>query len=906
VAETSIIRPVGGVFEALLIILVSSSVCAAQQAAAVATPAPAATRAAVPSVRAVKAAGRILVDGRLDEAAWQRAEPATDFVQRDPDEGKSATERTEIRVLYDADAIYFGARMFDREAAKISRRLTRRDANASGVADSLFIGIDPHHDHLTGTLLVVTAAGSVLDGALFNDSGEDDSWDGVWEAAVAIDERGWTAEVRIPFSQLRFSAADHQTWGLNFARIVTRTNEEDWWAPSPKKDSAVVSRFGHLTDLEGVRGRRHLDLLPYATAKGEAKNTVEAGNPFTSGHTVAGNIGLDAKWGVSSNVTVDATVNPDFGQVEVDPAVVNLSAFETFYDEKRPFFIEGSDLFSRFGRNGASGFMGFNRSNPTLFYSRRIGRAPQGSASGDFVDAPGSTTILGAVKVTGKTPSGWTFNLIDAVASRERADVANGAARSRIVTEPLTNYLAARAHRDLGPRAGIGMLATLVNRGLQTDGLRDRLVGAAYVAGVDGHAFLNSGRDYVVTGAISASRVSGSMAAISRLERSSARYFQRPDATHLDYDPAAQTLAGWNLQIDFSRNTGGLRPSGSFWAVSPGYEANDVGYMNTADRMGMHAGVVWLKPTPDRFSRSRHLVAAKWYTWNFAHEKMSDGVFISGSATFRNYWSASMTLISVAAAFDDRLTRGGPIMREPGAKSYAASITTDSRKLIGLSVNGSYSIGASGSWDSSGSVAITAKPIPALTVQVGPSLLRSFGVAQYVRTVADPAAVATYGGRYVFGEIDQTEWSMTTRVNLMINPRMSLQIFAQPLLSVGRYGSFKQAAAPRTFTFQRYGVDLGTIGFDPVSRTYLVDPAGGDGGTPFSFGDPNFNFKSLRVNAVFRWEFKPGSTFYLVWTQRREDYARPGQFDFGSDVSSMVHAPADNVVMAKVSYWFSR
>ena len=899
VAGFSTNRPTCCVFGALIFSLVGSGIGAAQQAAVVAP-------TAVPSVRAVKATGRIVIDGHLDEADWQRAEPATNFVQRDPDEGKPAVERTEIRVLYDTDAIYFGARMFDREAGKIARRLTRRDVNPSGVADALTIGIDPHHDHLTGAMFGVSAAGSVRDGILSNDSGEDDSWDGVWEAAVSIDDKGWTAEIRIPFSQLRFSAADRQTWGLNLVRSITRTNEEDWWSFTPKKDSALVSRFGHVTDLDGVHGRRHLDLLPYATAKGEVNSTVEPGNPFTDGHTLAGNVGLDAKWGLSSNVTVDATVNPDFGQVEVDPAVVNLSAFETFYDEKRPFFIEGSDLFSRFGRNGASEFMGFNRSNPTLFYSRRIGRAPQGSASGDFVDAPTATTIFGAAKITGKTSSGWTFNLIDAVTSAEWADVATGVARSRVEIEPLTNYLAARAHRDLGQRAGIGMLATLVNRDFHSDDLRDRLVDEAYVVGVDGHAFLNSGHDYVLTGAISASRVAGSEAAISRLERSSARYLQRPDATHLSYDPTAQSLTGWNLQTDFARNTGTVRPNASFWAVSPGYETNDVGYMTSADRMGMHAGVIWLKPTPDRFSRSRDLIAAKWYVWNFAHEKVSDGFFVEGDATFLNYWSSSLTFIESASAFDDRLTRSGPMMRSLGGRSYMASVSTDSRKLIGLNVNGSYENGASGGWDSSGSVTVTAKPIPALTIELGPSLTRSFGVAQYVTATTDPVATATFGGRYVFGEIDQTEWSMTTRVSYMINPRMSLQVFAQPLLSVGRYGNFKQAAAPRTFTFQRYGVDLGAIAYDPASDAYNVSFAGAGGGTPFSFGNPDFNFKSLRVNAVFRWEFKPGSTFYLVWTQQREDYARPGQFAFGPDVSSMIHAPGDNVVMAKVSYWFSR
>jgi hypothetical protein len=279
---------------------------------------------------------------------------------------------------------------------------------------------------------------------------------------------------------------------------------------------------------------------------------------------------------------------------------------------------------------------------------------------------------------------------------------------------------------------------------------------------------------------------------------------------------------------------------------------------------------------------------------------------VGGSATFKNYWNANVTFISAAGAFDDRLTRGGPMMRGLGGKMYSASASSDSRKAIGLNLAGSYEYGSSGSWSSSGSATLTAKPIPSLTLEVGPSLLRAFDKAQYVTATPDAAATATFGARYVFGEIAQTEWSMMTRMNLMINPRMSFQIFAQPLLSVGRYSSFKQAAAPRTYTFLRYGVDVGTIGFDAASGTYNVNPADGGTGTPFSFGDPDFNFKSLRVNAVFRWEFKPGSTFFLVWTQQREDYARPGRFAFGSDISSMTHAPADNVVMAKLSYWFSR
>jgi len=339
---------------ALLVLLgvIQPSVAGAQSA----SPPP------VPRVTAVRTAGAIVVvDGRLDEESWQKAAPAADFRQRDPDEGKPATERTEVRLLYDDDAIYVGARMFDSEPSKIARRLTRRDGDTDGIADWIIVAFDPLHDHLTGAMFTVTAAGSIGDGILYNDSDDDDTWNAVWDAAVSIDDKGWCAEMRIPFSQLRFSAAEQQMWGMHAVRMVQRKNEESWWALVPKKEEAIVSRMGEVDGLNGIRSRRHLELLPYVTARAESQGTAEPGDPFNDGRHGAAAAGLDLKWGVTSSMTIDATVNPDFGQVEVDPAVVNLTAFETFFEEKRPFFIEGSQAFDRFGRNGASEYMGFNR-----------------------------------------------------------------------------------------------------------------------------------------------------------------------------------------------------------------------------------------------------------------------------------------------------------------------------------------------------------------------------------------------------------------------------------------------------------------------------------------------------------------------------------------------------------------
>jgi hypothetical protein len=605
-------------------------------------------------------------------------------------------------------------------------------------------------------------------------------------------------------------------------------------------------------------------------------------------------------------MTLDATVNPDFGQVEVDPAVVNLTVFETFYEERRPFFIEGSQAFNRFGRNGASGYLGFNRTNPSLFYSRRVGRTPQGAAAGEYVDRPTSTTIIGAAKVTGKTSRGWTVNFIDAATAREYADTSTGGVQGKAEVEPFSNYLAARAHRDVGQRAGFGMLTTAVNRNLSDPALNAQLPGSAFVLGGDGHFFLTGKRDYVVTGSFSGSRVAGSQTSIARLQRSSARYYQRPDATHLTFNPAAESLSGWNLQSDFNKNSGGIRPNASFWAVSPGFEVNDAGYMTNADRMGGHAALVFLKPTPDRFSRDRRLFVAKWNTWNFAGDTMGDGYFAQFGATLRNYWSVFAGAHAGRWVYSDRLTRGGPMMRAPGFTIASASIEGDERKLVVWELDGAYETRPDGSWSGEGEIGLKFKPLPTFSFEVGPKFTRGLTAAQYVRAVTDAEAVAMYGRRYVFGALDQTEFGMETRLNLILSPRMLLQMYLQPLLSVGRYTGFKEALQPRTYDFAVYGRDTGTISYDAENGVYTVYPGAGGTGTPFLIPNPDFNYTSLRANTVFRWEFNPGSTLYVVWTQQREDEERDGRFAFNHDISRMMRAPGDNVFMVKMSYWFGR
>lgn len=853
-----------------------------------------------PAIRAIRATEVIVLDGRLDEAVWQVAQPADGFLQREPDEGRPATQATEIRIAYDDDAIYVGARMFDSEPGRIHRRLSRRDDD--GNSDRIAIGLDPRRDRLTGAAFTVTAAGTLIDEAIYDDTSTDATWDGVWDAKVAVDEDGWTAEMRIPLSQLRFPAGDRQTWGFNAMRTLQRRNEESWWVLTARTQSGLASRFGDLEGLDGLAPRRHLEVLPYVTSRAEFLGTADARDPFNDGTRGGAGVGLDAKWGVTSNFTLDGTINPDFGQVEVDPAVVNLSAFETFFEEKRPFFIEGASLYDAFGRNGPTNRMGFNRSNPTLFYSRRIGRAPQGAAPGDYVDRPAATTIAGAAKLTGKTALGWSVSLIEALTTREDARVSQGALRSDVEVEPVTNYLATRIHRSFGQRGGMGMLATSVTRNLDDPALERRLARQATVFGGDGHWFLNRGRDWVMTGSLAGSHVSGSPDALARLQQTSTHYFQRPDAPHVTLDRAATSMSGWSGQFDFNRNTGTLRPNASLWAVSPGFESNDAGFVSRADAAGSHLALNWRKASPDRYSRYRQLLLAKWWSWNFARELQGDGYFADAYLQLPNYWELQGQVHYGRSTLADRLTRGGPSLMRPSFLSTSLSLETDARRPVVLDVSASHARDGLDGFETTFGIELLFKPSASLSIETGPSVMRQTEPLQYVHTSADPAAAAMAGARYVFADLRQTEVVLETRVNYIVTPRMSVQVYAQPLISNGRYSGFKEPARPRTLSFLRYGQDLGSIGYDASRALYTVDAGGG----PFSFRDPDFNLTSLRVNAVFRWEFRLGSTLYAVWTQQRADADARGRFALGPDLSRLWSAPGDNVLMLKVSYWLSR
>jgi hypothetical protein len=708
----------------------------------------------------------------------------------------------------------------------------------------------------------------------------------------------------VPFSQLRFPAASH-TWGINARRNVHRKQEESWLELVPKNESGLASRMAHLEGIEGISPGRRLELLPYASARAEYVAPAGAGDPFNDGSRFFGGAGLDLKYGLGTNMGLVAAFNPDFGQVEVDPAVVNLTAFETFFDEKRPFFTDGPQVFANFGRSGASDYRTFFYPEPLLFYSRRIGRAPQGGTSAEFVDKPASTTILGAAKLLGRTTGGWTLGILDAVTGREFADLANGGSRDQLEVEPLTNYFVGRTQGDLGRRTSIGFFATAVNRSFDSANLESLLVDRAFAGGVDGHVFLDSRRDWVVAGGIAGSTVAGSREAVLRLQRAEQRYYQRPDAPHVSVDPTATSLSGWNGRVTLNKNSGDVTVNGALWGISPGFEPNDLGFATQTDRGGGHGMVLFRKVTPDGLTRSRQLWVSKWWTWNFGGESQGNGVQVAGSALLRNYLQLDLTLGDSWATLDDKLTRGGPTTIRPGIRSLDFSASSDRRRRSWVVATASLQSRDYGSWSRQYGVTLNYRPWTALTLSLTPYWLESRTVAQYLRTVPDPTATATFGARYVFGGLDRTEVSIPLRVNYVLTPKLSLQLYLQALLSEGAYPAIKELAAPRTYDFPTYGKDVGTLTRDPDGG-YVIDPDGAGPAPPFRLSNPDFNFKSLRVNAVVRWEFRPGSAFYAVWTQRRENSVNPGDFSFGRDASDLFHSPSDDVFLIKLAWWFGR
>jgi hypothetical protein len=858
------------------------------------------------TLRATTRSGPIHVDGRLSEPDWARADVAKDFVQREPEPNEPESQRTEVRVLVDDGALYVGARLFDSDARRIAAQLGRRDPDEL-YTDAFHVAIDSYFDRRTAFRFSVTPAGVQADALHFNDSNDDDNWDAVYESAATIDSAGWTAELRIPLSQLRYGRlrpGEARRWGIQFAREIARLGEESMWSPAPPTQPGIVSRFGDLVGIDSLGVPRRLELLPYVSSKLTRVPSAEA-NALVEATRTAAHAGLDVRYGLPRGLTLTATINPDFGQVEVDPAVVNLSAFETFFAERRPFFLEGSEIF-RFG-----GTVTYNDADPPQpFYSRRIGRAPRGSVEADnavFVDEPSQTNILGAVKVSGKTPDGWSLGFLGAATDRMRARyMTDAGVVATSPVEPRANYGVARVSRDLrGGNTVIGLAFTGAQRDVSQQ-FAPILASSAVTAGLSGeHAWDN--RRWTLSGYASRSNVDGDPAFIAALQRSNTHAYQRPDRKDVKFDSSRSALGGHFYSLSMAK-TGGEHWLGSltYEEAGAGYDVNELGFQRRSDIRALGSALQYRQTSPGRLFRNWSFVLHNTESRNADGDNIERRATIVGEAQWNNFWSTQLIGRVQPATFDDRLTRGGPVGRRSAAADFELSIQTDDRRPVDVDVEYSYSQNSTSGWGHNFAIELFMRPSSALQLSIEPNFSRQYNDFQFVTAVSDPLAQRTFGRRYVFGDIEQHELSIDMRVAWTFSPKLSLQMFAQPFVSAGRFDRYKEFRTPRTYEFDVYGRDRGTIVRNRQSHEVTVDPDGVGPAPAFQFEEPEFTVRALRGNAVLRWEYRPGSTLYFVWQQNREDELAVADLAAARRPADAFRVAAHNVFLIKASYWLGQ
>ncbi len=828
------------------------------------------------------------IDGRLDEPVWQVVPVITEFLQKRPAEGAAPSERTEVRIAYDDEALYVGARLYNREPGAIRAPVTPRDDAI--LADAFIIALDTYLDRRTAYSLGLTSAGVRLDWYQPADHEHirDRGWDPVWQGATQLDSLGWTAEMRIPFSQLRFSPRDTQVWGLNLKRWIPGRQEEIFWVVIPTDVEQWASRFGTLLGIEGVRPSRRIELLPYVASEATLRDEIDSRDPFAEKRDAAARVGADFKMGLGPNVTLQATINPDFGQVEADPAEVNLSAYETFFPERRPFFIEGSQLLEGFG--------------PAYFYSRRIGAAPFGAIPGEYQDRPTTSTILGAAKLTGRLPTGTSIGALAALTGEERAEyyVPEDDRFGEAVVAPRTWFGVARGQQEFGAHASTaGITLTGVHRELAADDpLAAQMNGDAITGGADWNLRFARGT-YQLYGQLGFSHVSAESTAIQRLQLSSARYFQRPDATHVAFDPSRTTLSGWTGALS-ARKTGGGHWLGDVTVIaeSPGFELNDAGILGNADNIFAFARLGYQETQPGDVLRSWNVNLSSENAYNFGGIRNFAALRSDASITWKNFWRSDHTAWIDFRSLSDDLTRGGPLIGTGHAwvvinrlaSSSAANTRWNARVYYGESELGERTYRLSGG--------LAVRPGPRWQLSIDPNYLRSDNPRQYIRTLSTGPA-ATYGRRYVFSFVDRSTMLAQVRLNYTIQPDLTLDLYAEPFAASGRFHRFGELPAPRSRDLTVYGETPGTDITSVAPGEYRVT-AGADS---FTLQRPDFNVLSFRSNLVLRWEWRPGSTLYAVWQEDRSGLSPTGDIVGPHDLFDTFDAPGNHRFALKVNYW---
>jgi Domain of unknown function (DUF5916)/Carbohydrate family 9 binding domain-like len=834
------------------------------------------------------------VDGVLDDAAWSGAQAITDFVQKIPVEGATPTVTTEVKLLYDDEALFVAARLRRADPEAIRTSITRRDGESD--AEVFTVSLDPYLDRRTAFSFSVSSGGVRGDWYLPQDSedrGREAQYDPVWSARARVDDDGWTAEMRIPFSQLRFNAGDRQTWGLQLTRQVPDLSERLQWVLIPEAAAGFASHFGLLEGISGIRPARRLELLPYVAADVTYHANVDPLDPFDD--RAAGRAGGDLKLGLGPNLTLDATINPDFGQVEADPAVVNLTAFETVFDERRPFFTEGNELLTGRGQS----FLG----RPSWFYSRRIGAAPRGSANADFVKQPTSTTIASAAKVSGRLASRLELGALAAVTPREYALTWDSASdeRGRVAVEAPAVFGVLRLQQDVGSRqSNIGATLTTVRRWLDERGGLDQLVSReAVTGGVDWRLRYRQGM-YEITGWLGGSRVSGEAGSIARLQQSSARYFQRPDQDEATFDPTRTSLSGFSASVRADKNAGRYTLGGIQLSTrSPGFEINDAGQMRSANDIDFNADIQLRDTQPNRFVRFFQFGTAAVAGWNWGGIRQYARLSESGQVTLHNFWRLTGRGMLQFRSLSDELTRGGPLMGTPSAWTLTATVASRTNVPVVWTARAEYFNDEFGGWRRDLSTGLTVRPASRWQASVDPTWSRALDSRQYVATRSGGSA-ATFGQRYIFAYVDRTTISARFRLNYALTPNFTIEGYAEPFAATGEFRDFGEIAAARSRELRTYGAPGSSTTIGPAADGYEVT----DGAQTFSLPQLDFSRLSFRSNLVLRWEWLPGSTAFLIWQQNRFDRDSAARRIDAGDLWDAARSDGDNIFVFKVSYWF--
>ena len=832
-----------------------------------------------------------VVDGLLNDKCWDIVPWSEEFIEREPDENTPPSEQTRFKMVYDKNFLYLGIRCFDKDPKKIVKRLSRRDGFEG---DWVEVNIDSYHDKRTGFSFTSSVSGVKGDEFISNNGNNwDGSWNPIWYLKTNIDQEGWTAEIKIPLSQLKFGNDKEQTWGLQVQRRIFRLEERSSWQRIPQDAPGWVSEFGELKGLIDLEPQKQIEIQPFlATQLNTYKK--EEGNPYRRGNDTKLNGGLDAKIGITNDLTMDLTINPDFGQVEADPASIALDGFQIFFEERRPFFVENKNIFNyRFADN-----------QDNLFYSRRIGRSPQGGvshASNEYVDRPNNTTILGAAKFSGKTKNGWSLGVLESITDNEFAKISDNITERKQLVEPLTNYFVSRAQKDFNNRNSFfGVIFTSTNRNLKGDDL-NYLRKSAFTGGLDFEHNWKK-RKYFFKANLVASRVEGSKEAILVTQYSLTHLFQRVDAGNVEIDPDRTSLTGTGGKLEIGKSSvGHWRYSGLFVWRSPELELNDIGFLRQADEIKQYGFLSHQTLKPFGQFRKIYTEFMQYTTQDF------DGNFnrlqysINSNANLKNNWYINAEMVYKPFIYTNTILQGGPRFRYSPEFVKDAFVNTDSRKKLSFNAGFIHSQGSSDSFSYlEYDFGVEYKPINSFTISVSPSYTINKSKTQYVTETSfgsDP--------RYITADLNQKTLSATLRLNYTINPNLTIQYYGQPFISNGVYKQFNRVTNP---TAKYYGDRIAIfnptqIGYDALSDSYAVDEDS-NGTTDYNIGNPDFSQVSFNSNLVVRWEYIPGSEIFLVWSQGIYGQGNPKDDLFQGINKQIFGSKPENIFLIKATYRF--